>query len=317
MSAAAVRQSPGAAAVPAAPAPAVWVDGARRAPDAAHVSALDRGLTLADGVFETMRVYGGTVFRLDRHLARLGGALAALEIPPTPGAGDAVLAAVAEAAAGDARLRDAAVRLTVTRGPGGGVAPPAASGAPTVVVAVLPLPDFPARLYAEGLAAHVASGRRNERAMTAGLKTLAYTDAVAAMLEARRAGADEVLFLDTEGHCSEASASNLFAVAGGALVTPPTSCGALPGITRAAVLELADALGIPAAERAFGPDALLAADEAFLTSSLRELAPLVRVGGRPIGRGAPGPVTRALAAAFAALVRRECGGASGDVGDRA
>ena len=117
---------------------------------------------------------------------------------------------------------------------------------PTVIVAVNPLPVFPAAIYDAGLTAHVASGRRNERAMTAGLKTLAYTDAVAALLEARRAGADEALFLDTEGHCSEATSSNLFVVdRRRTLVTPPVSCGALPGITRAAVLELARALGMP------------------------------------------------------------------------
>lgn len=289
-------------AAPAPPLPAVWVNGERQAPNAPHVSAFDRGLTLADGVFETMRVSHGAVFRLDRHLGRLGGALAALEIGPVPHVRGVVLAAVRDTAA-----RDAAVRVTVTRGPGAGVAPPARPAPPTVVVAVQPMPDFPARVYADGLTAHVASGRRNARAMTAGLKTLAYTDAVAAMIEARRAGADEALFLDTDGHCSEASASNLFAVAGGALVTPPLGCGALPGITRAAVLELAEALGIRAAERVVGLEELLAADEALLTSSLRGLAPLVRVDGRPIGRGVPGPVTRALADAYAALVRRECG----------
>ena len=130
--------------------------------------------------------------------------------------------------------------------------------------------------------------------MTAGLKTLAYVDAVAGLLEARRAGADEALFLDTEGHCSEATASNLFIWTGAELVTPPLSCGVLPGITREAVLELATLRGTrQSAERAFGLDELLAADEAFLTSSLRGVAPLVRVGARadwprPPGRTGPG-----------------------------
>ena len=143
--------------------------------------------------------------------------------------------------------------------------------------------------------------------MTAGLKTLAYTDAVAALLEARRAGADEALFLDTEAHCSEATSSNLFAWTGTTLVTPPVSCGALPGITRAAVLELASALGVPGTERVFGLDELLGAKEAFLTSSLRGLAPLVQVGAHPIGHGTPGAVTRQLADAYTALIARECG----------
>ncbi|HEY0777618.1 MAG TPA: aminotransferase class IV [Gemmatirosa sp.] len=285
--------------------PAVWVNGERQPAGEARVSASDRGFTLADGVFETMRVAGGVVFRLDRHLARLHRALEALEIGPVPDVQAFVVDAVRDAVR-EADVAAAAVRLTVTRGVGAGVAPPAAAVAPTVVVAVQPFPEFPARVYADGLTAHVASGRRNERAMTAGLKTLAYTDAVAALIEARRAGADEALFLDTEGHCAEASASNLLAIMRGRLITPPVTCGALPGITRATVLELAHALGIPADERAFGPDELLEADEALLTSSLRGVAPLVRVGGCGIGVGAPGPVTRALADAYAALVGREC-----------
>jgi branched-subunit amino acid aminotransferase/4-amino-4-deoxychorismate lyase len=141
--------------------------------------------------------------------------------------------------------------------------------------------------------------------MTAGLKTLGYTDAVLALAEARRAGADEALFLDTEGHCSEATSSNLFAVVGDALVTPAVSCGALPGITRAAVMELARGLEIEVAERALSLNELLGAREAFLTSSLRELAPLVRVNDEPIGNGVPGSTTRELMRAYAALVRRE------------
>jgi branched-chain amino acid aminotransferase len=288
--------------------PAVWIDGRRQPAGAAHVSALDRGLTLADGVFETMRGYAGVVFRLGAHLARLEHATAALDIPLPRTARETVLEAVAHAVGGG--LGDVAVRLTVTRGAGGGgVAPPLAAAAPpTVIVSVGPLPSFAPALYDAGLAAHVVSGRRNERAMTAGLKTLAYTDAVAALIEARRAGADEALFLDTEGHCSEAASSNLFAATrDGALLTPPLSCGALPGITRAAVIELARARGVRVEERAFGLPELLGAREAFLTSSLRELAPLVRVNGQAIGDGAPGPLTRDLAAAFGALVRQECG----------
>ena len=280
--------------------PVLWVNGVRQAADAAHVSARDRGLMLADGVFETMRAHSGTVFRLDQHLARLTRALSVLDIPTPSELRAWVLAAVASSD------ETASVRLTVTRGPGAaGVAPPL-DVTPTVVVAVGPMPAFAADIYERGLAAHVASGRRNEHAMTAGLKTLAYTDAILALLHARRAGAEEALFLDTAGHCSEATSSNLFAVHGTTLVTPPLSCAALPGITRATVIDLAGSLGFVASERAFSLDELLAADEAFLTSSLRGLAPLVRVDGRPIGSGKPGPATARLAAGYAALVAREC-----------
>ena len=177
---------------------------------------------------------------------------------------------------------------------------------PTVIVALNPVPVFPAAFYEIGLKAHIASGRRNERAMTSGLKTLAYTDAVAALLEAQQAGADEALFLDTDGHCSEASSSNLFVWRRGTLLTPPVSCGALPGITRASVLEIASRLGIPNAERIVGPDELVTADEVFLTSSLRRLVPVVQIGSQRIGAGVPGPLTRRLTDAYTALVEHEC-----------
>ena len=281
--------------------PAIWINGKRQQAAGLHVSARDRGLMLADGLFETMRAHAGRVFRAEQHMSRLERGLAVLRIPVPAELRDWVMAALP-----DAREADASVRLTVTRGAGAsGVAPPA-EAQPTVVVAVSPMPSFPPALYADGLTAQVASGRRNERSMTAGLKTIAYTDAIAAWIEAAAAGAGEALFLDTEDHCSEATSSNLFAVSGRTLVTPPLSCAALPGVTRAAVLELAAAQDLSVAERPFGIADLLAADEAFLTSSLRGIAPLVRVDGRTIGSGRPGDVTRAVAAAYAALVMQEC-----------
>jgi branched-chain amino acid aminotransferase len=281
--------------------PMVWINGKRHPADARHVSARDRGLTLADGVFETMRARGGTIFRMDRHLARIHHAMSVLAIPSPPDLRDWVLAAV-QASGTEA----AAVRLTVTRGDGpGGLAPPT-DVHPTVIVAVNPMPVFPPEVYAKGLMAHVASGRRNERAMTAGLKTLAYTDAIVAFGEAQRAGADEALFLDTEGHCSEATASNLFVWTGSVLRTPPLSCAALPGITRATVLDIARDLAIETLEQPFGYDDLAGGHEAFLTSSLRGIAPLVRIGRTPLGDGSPGAVTGRIAAAYAALVSQEC-----------
>ena len=280
----------------------VWVNGERHADEARHVSARDRGFTLADGVFETMRARGGTVFRLERHLARLERALAVLQIPVPPQLHEWVVRAAKASGAEDSSLR-----LTVTRGAGpAGVTPPS-DPRPTVIVSAGPMPLFPASMYAVGLSAHVPSGRRNEYSMTAGLKTLAYVDAVAGLLEARRAGADEALFLDTEGHCSEATASNLFIWTGAELVTPPLSCGVLPGITREAVLEIARVEGLPVAERAFGLDELRSADEAFLTSSLRGVAALVRIDAHPIGEGVPGHWTRQLSAAYLALIGLECG----------
>lgn len=280
----------------------VWVDGRRLPFEGAHVSARDRGFTLADGVFETMKTRAGKVFRLDQHLTRIEGALRALAIPvPTE------LREWVDSAIDAAHVPEASIRLTITRGVApGGVVPPA-DPTPTVVVTVAPPPAFGPSIYEHGLTARVASGRRNEHSMTAGLKTLAYTDSIAAMLEARREGVDEALFLDTDGHCSEATASNLFAMIDGRLATPPVACAALPGITRAAVIELAAGLGLTVDDRPFDLARFKFATEAFLTSSLRGIAPLVRLDGFPIGVGKPGSITHRMMAAYAELVARECG----------
>jgi branched-chain amino acid aminotransferase len=230
----------------------------------------------------------------------------ALEIPHPSALDDWVRQAVSRESIESVGNEDASLRITVTRGVGpSGVGVPAAAR-PTVIVTLSAMPVFASSTYDKGLAVHVASGRRNERSLTAGFKTLAYTDAVAGLLEARRAGADEALFLDTEGHCSEATASNLFVWSGSILLTPPVSCGALAGVTRQAVLELARAQGLDAMERAFGLEDLLAAEEAFLTSSLRGLAPVVRVGPDPIGHGTPGPITHLLSTAYRTLLDQEC-----------
>jgi branched-chain amino acid aminotransferase len=283
----------------------VWVNGERMASDAMHLSALDRGFTLADGIFETMLVRHGVIFRLERHLQRLrdGARVLRIGLPYTV---ESELEEAARTAAGASGKEAAAVRLTVSRGPGAhGLAPrDVATG--TVVITADALPAFPAALHEHGLSALTASARRDERALTSGVKTLAYTEAIASLGRARDEGADEVIFLDTEGHVSEASASNIFIVSGAALVTPPLSCGVLPGITREAIIELAATLGVQMMERPVSPSELSGADEAFLTSSLRGIAPLVRVDGRAIASGSVGQVTRELSAAYSELVESEC-----------
>jgi len=287
----------------------IWVNGQGVSADSLHLSALDRGFTLADGVFETMRVYDGHAFRLDAHMRRLSDATSALGIPLPTDIGEVVRRAVVEASASG--LREASVRLTVSRGVGSpGLAPPA-SPQPTIVLAIAPPPAFSPEIYASGVTVHVASGRRNERAMTAGLKTIAFTDAVLALAEARAAGADDAIFLDTQGHVSEATSSNVFIAAAArsnVLVTPPLSCGALPGVTRAAVIELARAIGLDVEVRPIEHDELLASREVFFTSSLRAIAPAVRIDGRSVGNGKPGSLTRPVMEAYAALVSRECRG---------
>ena len=277
--------------------PVTFLDGVKLDDGGARLSPRDRGLTLADGLFETMRVRSGRVFQLRQHIDRIHRGLAVLRIG-VPFELERRVTSAVEAVGRE----DASVRLTVTRGVGGSGLAVAPDMAATVIVTVAPMPAFPSSVYEQGLSAHVPAGRRNARSATSGVKTLSYTDAVVGLLEAQEQGADEALFLDTDDHCSEASASNLFLVAGTTLVTPPLSCGALPGITRATVLQLAAGLGVTAVERVCTLDDLWTADEAFLTSSLRGIAPLVSVNGSAIGAGKPGAGTRRMAAAHDALV---------------
>jgi branched-chain amino acid aminotransferase len=280
--------------------PVISINGELQAADGLHLSGLDRGVLLADGLFETMRGRNGRIFRLDRHMTRLEAGLTAIGIPMPGTLRDWILAAL-----GAAGHQDARVRLTITRGLGPpGLLPPNPVR-PSVIIAVWPFGD----IAGPGLAAvslHVASGRRNERAMSAGLKTLSYTDGVLALIEAQHYGADDALFLDTGEHCSETTVANLFAVVDGGLITPPVSCGALPGITRSVMFELAAAFGVACVERAFGLDELLGASEAFVTNSTRGPVAVSRVGDRAIGSGTSGELTRRLAEAYRSLVLREC-----------
>ncbi len=239
-----------------------------------------------------MRAYGGRVFRLADHLDRLKQSASRIGLPLPEG----LAAAVQETVSANG-IAEAAVRLTASRGLGPGLEPPDPAE-PTVVIAVRPAPTAPALVRA-GL----ARGRLNERAPTAGLKRLGYLDAIVELRAARAAGYDDVVFLDTAGHLAEGAYSNLILWAGDAVRTPPLSCGVLPGITRQTVLEIARDAGHEVAEEPLDPAVLQAAEEAFLTSSIREIAPLVAVSGRPLGRGEPGSLTRRIQQAYAARTR--------------
>jgi len=278
------------------------VNGARVDASAPQLVVAERGFLLGDGLFETMRVRGGVIFRRAAHLARLadGAERMGIVLP-------SALSATLEEACHAVREAegDVAFRLTVTRGTARGVMPPSGVAPATVVLTAQPAPVVAESVYQTGLRAHVVSGRRNEHAMTVGIKTLAYADSILALREARAHGADEALMLDTAGHLSEASSSNVFVVKGGVVSTPPVSCGALPGITRAVVRALLAADRIEVHETQVAHEALGVADEVFCTSALRGVAPVAAIGGRSLG--APGEVTRAVMAAYAARVRADCG----------
>lgn len=269
----------------------LFVNGRPAPEQGPHISALDRGFTLGDGVFETMRAAGRRGYRWEAHLARLRAGTRLLDLPLDGLDLSALLAhALARAA-----LPQAVVRLTVSRGvdPGRGVAVPP-SLHPTVVARVLPLGLPPA----EPVRAIVATTRRNERSPLSRVKSLSYAGSVLARLEAQRRGVDDALLRNTRGALAGATTSNLFAVLDGTLVTPPVRAGALPGTARAFVLAAALDLCMPAREADLRPRDLLAAEEAFLTNAVLGVRPLVAMDGQALGDGRPGPRTAALRAAW-------------------
>lgn len=280
-----------------------WVDGELVPLERASVSVLDQGFRTGEGVFETMRAYGRHVFRLGPHLDRAatGAVRLGFEVPPQDQLAAAVQATVdanAEAAP------DLAVRLTVTPGPLDPYAPWPMSplGQPTVVVTAHALRPSPA-MYEHGVRAITVPWQRE----LADVKSVSHLSATMARRQARALGADEALLCDRDDHVAEGASSNVFAVSGARLLTPPLGPGLLAGVTRATVLELADELGVEV-DRAPLPLAVLyAADEVFLTASTRELVPVVRVDETAVADGRPGALTRRLHAAYRDRVRDEAG----------
>lgn len=276
----------------------VWHEGRVTAAAEARVAAGDRGLLYGDGVFETLRAYEGEPFRLAGHVERLLAGAAALRIAP-PCTAEELAEAVRETLRAGG-LREAYVRITLTRGVGGAPGELRASGPATLLIHARPYAGYDPGLYERGMRAMLARARRNETSPLARLKSLNYLDNCLARAEAAEEGFDEALFINTQGRVVEATAANLFVVRGGQVLTPPVSDGILPGITRAAVMEL-----VPVSEESPGPAELRAAQEAFLTNSLMEIMPLVAIGDRPIGDGRPGPMTRDAHERYRTLVREE------------
>ena len=281
---------------PAATAPAgatVTIDGVAVPAEAAVVSVFDRGFLYGDAVFETIRTYGGRPFELEQHLARLAESARRVYIP-LPLSVAALGREVSEAVS-RAGHPEAYVRVMVTRGAGEFGLSPGEAGAPLRVIIVLPLVLPPPSAYAQGIDVVSFATRRAADATDAqGAKVANYLVAVLAMRRARAAGALEALVVDGAGNVVEGATSNVFVLSRGELSTPPEEAGILVGITRARVLEAARALEIPAKLRNISLGELVASDEVFISSSVREILPVVRVDGRVIGAGVPGPVTRRL-----------------------
>jgi branched-chain amino acid aminotransferase len=267
----------------------VWVNGHLRDPDEPSVPALDHGLTVGDGVFETLKVVDGHAFALSRHLSRLVRSARGLGLPaPDLDVVRAGCQAVLEQLPVEQTHR---LRVTYTAGPGP-LGSDRSGGRPTVVVAASPTAPWP-----EGASVAVAPWPRNERGPLVGLKTTSYADNVVALMWAHERGADEALLVNTAGQLCEGTGSNVFVVLDGEVLTPWLASGCLAGVTRDLVLEWTDAQ-----QANLSPESLQQAEEVFLTSSTRDVQPVTRVDGRvlPIG-----PRTREIQDVFAQRSARD------------
>ena len=280
----------------------IWLDGRLVDADGPHLNVTDRGFQLGDGVFETARARRGVVIELDEHLDRLRQGCLALGLNLTVSDdqlvdGIAALLAVEGLDGANEPAGDAAIRITVSRGPleRRGLLPAGFQDlVATVAIQGWPYAPAAAELLERGVRAITSMIRRDPGSPLSGVKTTSRADYVFARLEAARAGADDALFLTLDGRLSEATAANLFVVAGQTLATPPLSAAILAGTTRTWLIAQAERLGLALAEVDLRPAELLAADEAFLTGSVAGIVPIVSLDGRPIGKGVPGPRTRIL-----------------------
>lgn len=275
------------------------IDGRPMAPEAAKVSVFDRGFLYGDSVFEALRTYGGRPFALGRHLQRLAESAARVFIDLPVGIEQ--IGREVESAIVGAGNAESYVRLTLTRGVGEALGlDPGLSRHALRVVIVTPLKSPPPETYRDGIAVVTYRTERvTDGNAASGAKVGNYLVAVLANRQARLAGAAEALIVDSRGYAVEGATSNVFAVlSDGTLVTPPDSDGILLGITREHVLAVARELGMPCREQSLPLSAVQNAAEVFVSSSIREIVPVVSVDGAKIGDGTPGIVTLKLLTAF-------------------
>lgn len=280
-----------------------WFNG-RLVPIAeARVSVFDHGLLYGDGVFEGIRFYRRKPFRLEAHLDRLFDSAAAIDLR-LPCTREDLAAAVAETVAAFAG-EDGYLRMVITRGEGALGIDPKNCRAPSVFVVADKLSMVPPETREKGARVIIAATRRlPPDGLDPRIKSLNYLNHILARIEANHAGVDEAILLNGAGRVAEGTADNVFVVRRGRLLTPPPAEGALAGITRETVLDLARAAGIDAVETTLAPYDLYTADECFLTGTGAEIIPVVKADDRPIGTGHPGPVTRLLRERYHALVRQ-------------
>ena len=280
----------------------IWLNGELLPSVGPHLSVYDRGFQIGDGVFEALRAKRGVAIELDGHLARLHGCLAALAFE-SPYSDELVAAGIkqllaAEGWSGAEPPGDAVIRITISRGydPTRGVAP-RPGGTPSVAIQAWPYQPPSTRSIAEGERLITSAIRRAADSPVSGLKTTSRVELVFARIEAERAGADDAIFLTTDGRLTEATTSNLLLIRGDVCATPLLGTGLLAGTTRAWLVSHGDAVGLEMVERDLGLQDVYEADEAAVCSSIAGIVPFVSLDGRTIGRGVPGPRTIAMRAA--------------------
>jgi branched-chain amino acid aminotransferase len=284
----------------------VWWNGRIVAADEARVSVFDTGFLYGDGVYDTMRSYGGRVFAIERHLARLerSARRVDLQLPPR-----AELRRAVEEAVGTNGGGDHAVRITVTRGRLAKRLDLSSAGAPSVLVSTDPIEPLEDERRRRGIRVAWSRFVRLSAHPLAGVKSTNYQVSLFARNEARELGTVEVLLPNESGAIVEGAASNVFLVEGRRLVTPPSSAGILCGITREVVLELAAAKGLPVEESVLPRERIEAAGELFMTGTTIQVAPVVEIAGRAVGSGRPGPVALELLDLYVAAVAKDTGAA--------
>ena len=281
----------------------IYIDGKFYSEADAKISVFDHGLLYGDGIFEGIRFYNGRVFRVGEHLDRLWDSARSicLEVPMAKqGMTEAILETIRQN-----HLRDGYIRLLVTRGIGNLGLNPMQCKSPSVIIIVAAIALYHENLNRKGLTIVTCATRRcNPGALNPAVKSLNYLNNVMARIEANLADADEALMLNDAGNVAECTADNIFIVKRGQIVTPPVTAGALRGITRSVVFEMAAEFGFKTLKADITRHDVYAADECFLTGTAAEIAPVVKVDGRSIGNGKPGPITMRIIARFREMTRQ-------------
>ena len=275
----------------------IYIDGKFYPEANAKVSVFDHGLLYGDGIFEGIRFYSGRVFRLEQHLERLWNSARSicLDIPMTrQEMTEALLETIRQN-----HLRDGYIRLVVTRGVGNLGLNPEQCKNPSVIIIAATIALYHEDFYRKGLSiVTVATRRSNPASLNPAVKSLNYLNNVMARIEANLASADEALMLNDAGNVAECTADNVFIIKHGQIFTPPTTAGALEGITRSVVSDIAGEFDIKVIEADFTRHDIFVADECFLTGTAAEIVPVVKADGRIIGNGKPGPITTRIIARF-------------------